>query len=120
MDLPKEFDVDRNEKMAPIIEGNFMAQKLQSLQDKKHQSQRYMDGWAKRNEQLRVVIEKSQAEMEDRGQKNPSGITSRRGFGHGNQRLAGREREEQVVVHHGQIGAVLIQPWWSSLSRWEQ
>ena len=54
--------------------------KLQRLQDKKLQSQRYMDGWAKRNEQLRITIEKSQAEMEDTGHKSKRNRWSKRSW----------------------------------------
>ena len=39
-----------------------------TIQDTKLQCQKCMGGWAKRNEQFRIFIEKSQAEMEDIGQ----------------------------------------------------
>ena len=77
----------------------------QSLHDRKQQSQKSVDGWDKRSEQLRITIEESQGEMEHDGQKSKRHGWSKQIWTWISEACR-RKSEEEVVLLPNQMGAV--------------
>ena len=105
-DLPQDFVVNRAMHCRTLSKSETtsyreyqqmqnLSQKLQSLQDKKQQSQRTVDRWTKRNEQLRITIEKTASRNGRPLPNNPSEIVGQGTIGHGNQRPASRRRKKR-------------------------